>query len=200
MLGNQLAICMFFFSKNPNFFIPFFMAKLMQTKQLIAVLIFSSLCIQLFMLLPTSNKVFSFLKCYFTIQHMLFVVSSFLQIGHIISLSFFVKFFMVDVVSAATKKNKQKKQSLCKLKITGSALSVISNNVEMYQIQKFSFLSYIFCFNRFIQTTLNAQYLLSMIAHYIIQTFSTGTSTCSFSNFSLLVFKRSGNMPNVINF
>ena len=92
------------------------MAKLMQTKQLIAVLIFSSLFIQLFMF---------------------FVVSSFLQIGHIISLSFFVKFFMVDVVSAAPKlwqpkKNKQKKQSLCKINTTGSALSVISNNVEVY--------------------------------------------------------------------
>ena len=71
------------------------MAKLMQTKQLIAVLIFSSLFIQLFMF---------------------FVVSSFLQIGHIISLSFFVKFFMVDVVSAAPKLWQPKKKQAKKTK------------------------------------------------------------------------------------
>ena len=41
MLGNRLAICMFFYSKNPNIFasarlpVPFLKAKLTQTKQLI---------------------------------------------------------------------------------------------------------------------------------------------------------------------
>ena len=41
MLGNRLAIYMFFYSKNPNFFTsarlpaPYFKTKLMQTKQLI---------------------------------------------------------------------------------------------------------------------------------------------------------------------